>query len=747
MPFGSVSLIPGIDVERTPTLLQAGYAQSQLIRFKGGLGQKYGGWQKYYSGSVAGVPRDLHAWEDLNGTTHLAVGATQQLGIITSGNLTDITPQIITSSFTPIIQAVANSTTVTITDYNVTNPTTYDSVLLNIPVSAGGGILSGLYPITLVGGTNTYNIQLETAAVTTNTVTTNAISAIGTSVLKFAATPSWVGSGMLVVDATATSSIPADAVVNSTTATTVTLSTTVVAQVGSGDSIVFTSQPRFTSTSGNALVTVKLYHHGLAAGDTVVFPLSTAVDGVTIQGAYSVVSVTDADNFVITANIQASSSTTTDTNGGLANFIYYINIGPAAGGAGYGLGGYGSGGYGSGTTPTTVTGTPITATDWTSDNWGEILLECPSGGGVYQFDPTGGFTNAGLVATAPPFNGGLFVSNSQQILVLWGSTVNLDIGIIRDPMLVKWSNVGDYTDFAPTAVNQAGSFRIPIGSMINGGMAVANQNLIWTDLDLWAMNYQGPPFVFGFNKIGAGAGLISAHAVQQLRGSVFWMGQRNFYVYDASGVHVLPCNVWDFVFQNLNLSYVQNIRAIPNTPFDEVGWEFPSAASVIGENDSYVKMNILEQNRPWDYGSLNRSAWIDQTVLGMPIGASSGGIIYQHETTNDADGQPMTASFLTGYFYLAEGEDFAFVDQVIPDMKWGTYSGSQGAQVQLSFYVTNFPGDTPTIYGPYTVTSTTEYISVRFRGRQMAVLVQSSDVGSFWRLGKIRYRYSPAGRR
>jgi hypothetical protein len=262
------------------------------------------------------------------------------------------------------------------------------------------------------------------------------------------------------------------------------------------------------------------------------------------------------------------------------------------------------------------------------------------------------------------------------------------------------------------------------------------------------MNYQGPPFVFGFNKIGAGAGLISSHAKQQLRGGVYWMGPSNFYRYGVGGgVEVIPCPVWDFVFQNLNTAYASNVRAMPNTPFNEVGWEFPSSASANGENDSYVKFNITEPGGPWDYGALARSAWIDQTVLGNPIAATPTGVLYQHEQGYDNDGNPITASFTTGLFYIAEGEDFAFVDQVFPDFKWGTYAGAKNAQVLITFNVYNYAEDTPVQYGPYTVMQNSQYIATRIRGRLMSVTVQSSDLGSFWRLGKIRYRWSPAGRR
>ena len=331
----------------------------------------------------------------------------------------------------------------------------------------------------------------------------------------------------------------------------------------------------------------------------------------------------------------------------------------------------------------------------------QILLACPEGGGIYYWDPTGGFTNASIISTGPAFNNGIFVSMGEQIVVAYGSTIHVGIGYQQQPMLVQWCDVGNFFQWAATAATQAGNYTIPIGSEIVAGLAVSNQNLIFTDLDLWAMNYIGPPNVFGFTKIGAGMGAVSSHSVQQLRGSVYWMGRTNFYSYTSGGANALPCPVWDSVFQNINTNFLHNVRAMPNTPYNEVGWLYPSAASTSGECDSYAKMNITEQGAPWDIGPLPRSAWIDQTILGMPIGAAPNGFVYQHETTNDADGAPLNSSFTTGFFYLAEGEEFVFVDQIIPDFRWNEYTGGASAQILLTFNVTNYPGDTPVVYGPY----------------------------------------------
>jgi hypothetical protein len=181
-----------------------------------------------------------------------------------------------------------------------------------------------------------------------------------------------------------------------------------------------------------------------------------------------------------------------------------------------------------------------------------------------------------------------------------------------------------------------------------------------------------------------------------------------------------------------------------------------------GEVNAYVKYNIALNQ--WDYGYqhpdnpavlVGRTAWIDQSIFGGPIGAAaatsvvgqtSGFFVYQHETSSNADGAAMEAGFTTGYANLADGDNMIFIDQVWPDMKWGFVDEEKTAQVKITFFVTNYPGDPPIEYGPYTVTQSTQYLSVRMRGRLVAIGVSSTDLNSFWRLGAIRYRYQPDGK-
>jgi hypothetical protein len=222
------------------------------------------------------------------------------------------------------------------------------------------------------------------------------------------------------------------------------------------------------------------------------------------------------------------------------------------------------------------------------------------------------------------------------------------------------------------------------------------------------------------------------------------MSGSNFYTM-SGGVVPLPCTVWDQVFQNLSVTNQSKVRVAVNSAFNEIAWFYPSAAST-GENDSYVKVHIEGQEYEWDYGTLIRTAWTDVSILGMPIGVDTSGQIVQHETGTAITGAGLP-SFQSGWWAISEGEDIPFIDLVIPDFIWGTRSGSPTASINITFYGVNYPGDTPTVYGPYTVTQATEYINVRIRNRLMSTFIQSNSSSEFWRLGRVRFRFAASGRR
>ena len=542
--------------------------------------------------------------------------------------------------------------------------------------------------------------------------------------------------------------------------------------------------PKFTVVSGGATVTVDLPNHGYQVGDTFNVYIPTTIGGVTLSGLYTITKINTIDQFEITSRLIPTSSATVYENDGDIRAESFVSLVVADQGDNFVYGGglYNEGLYGSGFVEASADGTEITAVDWSFDNWGSILVACPKNGALYYWQPVGSaIQNLSYMPNAPVYNTGAFVAMPQRQVIAYGSS----FGSIQDPLLVRWCDLEDFTTWIGTAFNQAGSYRIPTGSRIVGGLQAPQQALLWTDIDLWSMTYIGPPFVYGFNKIGANAGLISQRASGQMGGAVYWMSQKQFFRFAGNGVEPLPCPVWDQVFQNFfpgndenGNPYTDRIRCAPNSQFNEITWYFPAHYTYdidpesglnldsmqigTGEVNAYVKYNVALNQ--WDYGYqhcdcanvlVGRTAWIDQSIFGSPIGAaantsvagqSGGFFVYQHETSNNADGFPMPAGFTTGYAALAEGDNMIFIDQVWPDMKWGQVDQDKNAQVKITFFVTNYPGDAPIEYGPYTVTQDTQYLSVRMRGRLVAIAVSSTDLNSFWRLGAIRYRYQPDGR-
>lgn len=502
--------------------------------------------------------------------------------------------------------------------------------------------------------------------------------------------------------------------------------------------------PIFSTTAMSAVVDVVLPSNNFQAvpGQFQQFIAPTTVGGVTIQGAYQVASIVNSTEFTINTPLQATTTATATMNSSRAQIVYTYTVGPPAL-QGFGVGGFGDGGFGTGTVQPPSTGTPITATDWTLANWGELLLACPKNGAIYFWSPNAGFTNAQVIATAPFFNGGIFISMPQQILVAWASTQSTGV---QDPLEVRWSDALDYTNWTPTSQNSAGSFRVPTGSLIVGGLQSAQQGIIWTDIDVWVMQYVGQPLVFSFNRVGSGCGLVGMHAAGVLGGNVYWMGQSNFYVLSDNGVHAIPCAIWNAAFQNIDTDNLSKVRCAPNSLYNEISWYIPLNGGT-GENQLMIRFNISEQE--WDFSVQGRSAWTDVTIVGNPIGADLNGNIFQHEIGYNDSTTAMTNSFQTGYWAISDGNDLAFVDWVIPDMQFTTYNilESTPANLSITFYAVDYPGDTPRSYGPYPYNNQTEFINTRLRGRLMSIKVESSDLGSFWRLGRVRYRYAVDGRR
>ena len=385
---------------------------------------------------------------------------------------------------------------------------------------------------------------------------------------------------------------------------------------------------------------------------------------------------------------------------------------------GYGYGFYNTGYYGQ---PRPDYGNFSEATTWSLDNWGEYLVACHTEDGrllEWQLDTS---VKAAVVANAPTNNSGIIVTEERFIFAL---------GAGGNPRKVQWCDREDNTTWTPAATNEAGDIELQTSGQIMTAIRTKGQTLILTDVDAHTARYAGPPYVYGFERVGTSCGVISRKAVADVDVGVFWMGQRGFYLFDGNSVNELPCEVHDYVFGDMNPAQQSKIWSLNNGQFGEVWWFYPSASST--EIDRYVVFDYKEQH--WLIGNLSRTSGVQRGVFKYPFMTNTDVDLLEHEVGYNMDGSSIFAE--TGPISIGTGENIMSVTKLIPDEL------TQG-DVSLTFKTRFHPNDTESSHGPFDPSNPT---SVRFTGRQMRMRVTGDQIGA-WRVGTMRVDAKPMGRR
>jgi hypothetical protein len=518
----------------------------------------------------------------------------------------------------------------------------------------------------------------------------------------------------------------------------------------------------FAATNGSSTITVTDTNHGAVTNDFVTFSGAVSLGGLitatVLNQEYQVLLVTGTNTYTITAKDTSGTTVTANASdsgngGGSVVGTYQINVGldVYVSSTGWGTGTWGASTWGS--------ASAISASNqlrlWTHDHFGENLIMNVRGGGVYRWLENSGTSTRALALSGitganqvPTVGLQAITSEKDRHLIVLGADPIVDsarTGSV-DPMLIAFSDQENELDFEPRSTNTAGSLRLSSGSAIIGAVKSRQEILIWTDTALYSMQFIGPPFTFGINLINENSGLIAPKAAVTAPSGVFWMGYDNFYVYTGS-VKKVPCSVLSYFFDDYNSSQTFKTHAFTNTQYDEVGWYYCSGSS--DEIDRYVVYNYAEN--VWSYGQLRRYAWLDAGVEPYPR-ATENSYLYEHETGYDADGSPMTNVFVeSSDFDIGDGEQFAFINRMIPDIRF--LSNSDSGQVNLVLKTRNFPGDTLTTNSTSAITSSTQQSHVRARARQAVVRVESDDdntpanTATGWRLGATRLDVRADGRR
>ena len=266
---------------------------------------------------------------------------------------------------------------------------------------------------------------------------------------------------------------------------------------------------------------------------------------------------------------------------------------------GFGGGFYGTGYFG---TQRPATGTYSEATSWSLDNFGQFLVGVHYDTGTLVEWQLGSSSVAAPVTNAPLNNLGLVVTEERFIFLL---------GAGGDPRKVQWCDKEANTTWTPAATNEAGDFTLQTSGQIMQGLKTRGQTLIITDTDAHSAKYIGLPYVYSFSRVGTSCGAVSRMSAVDTDMGAFWMGQKGFFTFDGNSVRELPCEVHDYVFDDLNVNQQSKIWGFSNTEFSEVWWFYPSANSL--EIDRYVAFDLLENH--WLIGNLSRTGGVSRGVF------------------------------------------------------------------------------------------------------------------------------------
>lgn len=525
----------------------------------------------------------------------------------------------------------------------------------------------------------------------------------------------------------------------------------------------------FAATTGSATLVVSDTAHGAVEGDFVTFSGATGLGGdVTadvLNQEYQITFVVDDNSYRITAVATANAS---DTGNGGASTVgaYQVNTGPQIQQA---LTGWSSSAWGFG-----PWGVGETTTDslrvWNHAHFGEDLLFGPRGGGLYYWDATNGVTTRGVALTSlsgasdvPTLHNSLLISDVSRFVLCFG--VNGLGESTIDPMLIRWSDQEDPTNWTPAITNQAGDLRLSIGSEIVTARQQRQEILVWTDAALYSLQYLGPPYVWGAQSVGENVSIMGPNAVASANNITYWMGTDKFYKYDGR-VQTMRCDLRQFIFQNsdpaLTLNQLQAEQVFASTveAFNEVWWFYCSNDSIMPNR--YVVYNYAED--VWYYGALERTAWLDSGIRSNPIAATTGNYLVNHEdgVDNDETGtpEPLEAYITSSEIDIDDGHNFGFIWRLIPDL---TFRGSTADSPTAEFTLLPLQNSGSGYNNPASVGGTntaavtrsatvpveqfTGQVHTRVRGRQISMKVASNSLGTTWQLGAPRIDIRQDGRR
>ena len=517
----------------------------------------------------------------------------------------------------------------------------------------------------------------------------------------------------------------------------------------------------FGTSSGSTRVCCSDTSHNQKVGNYVYFTSTATFNAVSLStNVYPIVSVDSTNVFTISVT-DAANATASDVGSATFNYLLPTGNSIATGGLGYGAAAFQATVCASQTrawneaASADASDIVFNISQWSLDNWGDDVVANRSGGNIYYFESDASTVpiRATSVTSSPVSVNSIVVSPNDRHLICLGansynatSTVNGPF----DPMLVRWSDQDDRTNWVPSLTTTSGEVVLTDGTKIIGGLRSRNAIHIWTDNAMWTMQYVGPPFTFRFTPAGTNCGMIAQHAAVDYNGISYWMGYDNFYKYDGQ-VRVLDCTVRRFIFDRLATKYKAKVYTGVNSEFKEIIWLYASDESNVTECDSYVIFS--PENNYWTYGTGVFTTFADKEVFGNTIttgvsinadGSSTGNNkLFNNEPADyyTENNRTITSFIESADFDIEDGNQVLFMNRLIPDFDLNT------GKLKVKIITKKYPESSEEITKEFDVTQQTDKINFRARGRQAKIRVSCSSQGASWQWGSVRLGFQGDGQR
>jgi len=736
-----LGFLPGFNKQVTSTGAESQWTGGTNVRFRYGTPEKIGGWTQLGESELTGVARGLHHFVNTASTKFAAIGTNRILYVYSGGVYYDIHPLV-----NPLGTAITNA-------FSTTN----GSPTVTLTFGSAHNFQAG--DIILFGDASTFSA-----------ITNSNFGSADFADKKFMVT-----------------SVP--------TSTTLTI-TMPSNETGSG-----------ATTSGG--ITYYQYYHVGPAEQIGAFGWGIALWGGSVLGsATTTLSGALADD-TNGNNGSATEITLASVTGFPTTGTNYVQVGAEeisyTGVSGTKLTGITRAARGSTRsshlTSATVTntsqwtgwGSPAANTDkvtdpglWSLDNLGTTLIALIHNGECFEWDGdalNATATRATIISGAPTASRDMLVSTPDRHLVFFGTEKTIGDKTTQDDMFIRFSSQENINDYTPTAENSAGTQRLAAGSRIMGAKLGRNAIYIWTDTSLFTMRFVGTPFTFAFEQVGTNCGLIGMNAAVEVDGAAYWMSDNGFFRYTGK-LESMDCLVEDYVYDDLNTTSNQLVYCGINNLFGEITWFYcTSSSNVVNRSVTYSYLDSTAKRPIWftnDSSLFPRTTWEDSSVFGLPHGTkynagddssfdvtgNTDGITtyFEHETgVNQLEAGAVTtaipANITSGDYDITQkvirgaatnmadlrgdGENIMRVSRIIPD-----FIAQQGNTI-VQLDLRNYPNDVAasSSLGPFTITSGTDKVDTRARGRAIALTISNTAVDTSWKLGTFRLDIHAGGRR